>query len=245
MVGISADKREENNLDVDGQRIVVEPVSKLKIIFPPDLNPSDFLRKSCRFYGCALDDFKKLEKFISDHFNTPFEILNSNTYIPNDDDLKECHLIAFLSINDEHAGARLEKYASFGIPVIFIKYTPEMECEVINVKNMEGECFQNRSNCGGQFQNHCDKRFFESLNPREPKGHKDRKVNLTIPIIEQTFNIEDIPIFSMSFLIDFIVWYGNYGKNLRDRRDSYIIKAKQEYDATLDATIKDALRKEK
>jgi hypothetical protein len=190
----------------------------LTVIFPPDIKPSMYLGNSCRFNKCELNTFEEVHNFVRDHFNVDFDIKYSGKDRINTKDLdsEETDYVAFLSIGNPKLSRRIIEYTKRGIPIIFMRYSPEMECETINTMTQQGECFKNRTKCGGLELTHCKNRFFETLT----FGEED--VDATIPSIEDVFQLNNIPIFSMSFLIDFLIWYGNYGRTLRRIKENQI-----------------------
>jgi hypothetical protein len=198
---------------------------KLKVMFPYDMPPpSKYLDASRRFKSCKLFTFEELRKFLSTNFKVNFEVL----VIGQDDiiskDLEHHDYIAFISVKDPSFGSKVRECAEFGIPVVFVRHDPTMQCDLIDTEDHENRCFQNRLYCGGNRGSHCEGSYFKNLIFREQNNEA------TIPSIATIFDINEIPIFSMTFLIDFLIWYGTYGLTLQNKRDDRISdKANREY----------------
>ena len=205
------------------QNQIIERLTSLKIIVPSNINLSPYLKNSPRFNSYEFTSFEDLRKFTADCFNVDFEILYIGQQTINDNDLEGHDCVAFLSVNDDKLGESLKRCTDLGIPIIFLKYAPDMDCDTINLENKEGECFKYRPSCCKNASDHCEHRFFEGINKQF--DHRES----TIYKVKETFNIESIPIFTMGFLIDFLIWYGTFGITLRKKRDKFI-KARTEAD---------------
>lgn len=193
---------------------LAEPKRKLKVIVPPDVKPSEYLENSSRFNQYNIESFEKLRDFMRECFDVEFDILYIGKDTINLSDFSQHDYIAFLSMREDSLGGRIDDFANLGIPVVFIRHTPKMECEVINLQIKENECFKNRPKCNGERLPHCKERFFQDFKFDNPEK--------TIPRAQGTFKTNYLPIFPMNFLIDFLIWYGKYGIILKEKRDAHI-----------------------
>lgn len=199
---------------------IAEPRRQLKVFLPADLKPSLYLKKSDRFKAYDLGDIEKLRAFVHNCFNVNFLLQNIEDIGDIEAaDLDHSDFVVFLPIGKSTLGYELSKCVDLGIPVIFIRHEPGMECELINFALQGSECFKNRPNCNGTRLKHCEGNYGKQLVFED--------LTATIPKINKFFNLDHIPIFSMSFLIDFLIWYGNFGMPLRENRDKRI-KAESE-----------------
>ncbi len=115
------------------EQALVEPKRKLKVIFPYDLPPPDeYLEASRRFRSCKLVTFDELRKFLSANFNVNFEILVIGKDEIRTHELDQHDYVAFMSVQDPTFGSKVQECAEFGIPVIFVRHDPHMQCDLID-----------------------------------------------------------------------------------------------------------------
>lgn len=217
---------------------LAKPRRQLKVIFSHDISmPSEYLKESLRFKNCKLSTFEEVQKFVCENFNVNFEIIYFAGEHIYTQDLEQHDYIAFLSVKDPYLTDIIIECAKLGIPIIFVRHDPAMNCDIINTENKETECFQRRSSCEGYQKDHCNPNFFD-IGTLEFKHS-----GAPIPKIQEKFDIKKIPLFSMSFLIDFLIWYGTYGATLKKNRDEKFINYYSNNPAIVKAVVEELLKR--
>jgi len=192
------------------------PDKRLKVFLPNISNVCRFLKNSCRFNICEFGTFNEIQIFLQKHFNFNFDILYIGKNEINDVDLERNDYIAFLPIEENTLRDELTKFTTIGIPIVFVKTHPEMECDCVKMGVKQNECFQFRSE-----GKHCKYLFFNNDILGTKLKFEDPHTIIR-NMKNSPFNLETIPLFSVGFIIDFLIWYSTIGKILKHTRDNKI-----------------------
>lgn len=197
---------------VKATEVVLETSKKLKVFIPflEEIKPEEYLENSPRFGRCNFLTLNEIQTFLDTYFHIKFEVV---TRIDHENDLEYHDYVAFLLISDDIFRKEMDYFVKRGIPIVFVREHPKMECDLVKIKDKDGQCYKFRKECYENRTSHC------ATPPCFGEKWKFNGGNTLINETQSAFRRDEVPIFSIAFLIDFLIWFAAFGKTLRQNRD--------------------------
>lgn len=187
-----------------------ELARKLRVFLPKTPLVARYLRRSPRFRQYKFNSFDDICDFLESTFSLQIEILYIGEHDINDAELDKHDYLAFFPIHDDSLRDELTKFVDRGIPFLFMRTHPNMECDSVRISAKQTECYRYRDR-----GTHCKHRFF--INKSLGTALRFDDTRTILKNMEKKFILDVVPIFTVAFLIDFLIWYAAIGKSLKPR----------------------------